>query len=95
MLGIPKPDFAERSSGADEGAAGTTGEPSAKLETGRFTRPEEPGRVGHRERARVRYDSADEPVPVLQRRRKALRGLGVLVVVAAAWLAYRYLTLNG
>lgn len=95
MLGIPKPDFVEPPSAADEGATETSREPSGKLETGRFTRPEESEVAGHRARARVRYDSADEPVPVLQRRRKALWGLGVLVVMAAAWLAYRYLTLNG
>ncbi len=49
----------------------------------------------HRARARVRYDSANEPLPVIQRRAKALRGLALLVVLAAAWLGYRYLTLNG
>ena len=48
-----------------------------------------------RVRARVRYDSANEPLPVLERRKKALRGLAVLVLLAAAWLGYRYLTLNG
>ena len=51
--------------------------------------------IGHRARARVRYDSANEPLPVIQRRKKALRGLAVLVLVAAAWLGYRYLTLHG
>ncbi|MGB5285850.1 MAG: zinc ribbon domain-containing protein [Polyangiales bacterium] len=49
----------------------------------------------HRARTRVRYDSANEPLPVLERRKKALRGLAVLVLLAAAWLGYRYLTLNG
>jgi len=49
----------------------------------------------HRARARVRYDSANEPLPVTQRRRKALRGLALLALVAAAWLGYRYLTLHG
>lgn len=55
----------------------------------------EPAAPSHRVRARVRYDSANEPLPVIQRRAKALRGLAVLVVLAAAWLGYRYLTLNG
>jgi hypothetical protein len=44
---------------------------------------------------KVRYDSADEPIPAVQRRKKALRGLAVLVLLSAAWLAYRYLSLNG
>ena len=55
----------------------------------------EPAAPSHRVRARVRYDSANEPLPVVQRRAKALRALAVLVVFAAAWLGYRYLTLNG
>lgn len=79
MLGIPKPDFSEPAGPADEDH-----EETAELEV-----------ASPRSRARVRYDSADEPFPVVQRRRKALWGLGVLVVLAAAWLAYRYLTLNG
>ena len=49
----------------------------------------------HRARARVRYDSADEPLPVIERRKKALRGLAVLVILAAAWLGYRFMTVNG
>jgi len=55
----------------------------------------EPVAPSHRVRARVRYDSANEPLPVIQRRAKALRALAVLVVFAAAWLGYRYFTLNG
>jgi len=51
--------------------------------------------AGHRARARVRYDSANEPLPVIERRKKAIAGLAVLVLVAAAWFGYRYLTLNG
>lgn len=46
-------------------------------------------------RARVRYDSANEPFPVTQRRKRALLGLAILVLFASAWLGYRYLTLNG
>ncbi|MBW1755202.1 MAG: zinc ribbon domain-containing protein [Deltaproteobacteria bacterium] len=46
-------------------------------------------------RARVRYDSANEPLPMIHRRNKALRGLALLVLLAAAWLGYRFLTLNG
>ncbi|MGB5373751.1 MAG: zinc-ribbon domain-containing protein [Polyangiales bacterium] len=55
----------------------------------------EPTAPSHRVRARVRYDSANEPLPVVQKRAKALRALAVLVVFAAAWLGYRYFTLNG
>lgn len=55
----------------------------------------EPSAPSHRVRARVRYDSANEPLPVVQRRANALRALAVLVVLAAAWLGYRYFTLNG
>jgi hypothetical protein len=43
----------------------------------------------------VRYDSANEPFPVLEQRKKALRALALLVVLAGAWFAYRYLSLNG
>lgn len=49
----------------------------------------------HRARARVRYDSSNEPLSVTQRRLKALRVLGVMVLLAAAWLGYRFLTLHG
>jgi len=55
----------------------------------------EPAAPSHRVRARVRYDSVNEPLPVVQRRANALRALAVLVVFAAAWLGYRYFTLNG
>jgi hypothetical protein len=57
--------------------------------------PPEAEPQSHRARARVRYDSADEPFPVTQRRMKALRGLAVLVLLAAAWFGYRFLTVNG
>jgi hypothetical protein len=32
---------------------------------------------------------------MIHRRKKALRGLALLVLLAAAWLGYRLLTLNG
>jgi hypothetical protein len=32
---------------------------------------------------------------VIHRRKKALRGLAVLVLLSAAWLGYRFLTVNG
>lgn len=51
--------------------------------------------ASHRARARVRYDSSNEPLSVTQRRLKALRMLGVMVLLAAAWLGYRVLTVNG
>ncbi|MBT8450771.1 MAG: zinc-ribbon domain-containing protein [Deltaproteobacteria bacterium] len=57
--------------------------------------PAGPAAPSHRVRARVRYDSANEPLPVIRKRARALRGLAVLVVLAAAWLGYRYLTLHG
>ena len=57
--------------------------------------PAGPAAPSHRVRARVRYDSSNEPLPVIQRRARALRGLALLVVLAAAWLGYRYLTLHG
>jgi len=76
--------------------------PPGQFDSNRDAPPdEEQGEVSeaaapsHRVRARVRYDSANESLPVIQRRAKALRGLAVLVVLAAAWLGYRYLTLNG
>jgi hypothetical protein len=76
--------------------------PAGQLEPSPDLRPDgeqddvaEPAAPSHRARARVRYDSANEPLPVVQRRANALRGLAALVVLAAAWLGYRYLTLNG
>lgn len=76
--------------------------PAGQLEPSPDLRPDgeqddvaEPAAPSHRARARVRYDSANEPLPVVQRRANAMRGLAALVVLAAAWLGYRYLTLNG
>jgi hypothetical protein len=48
-----------------------------------------------RERAGVDYESVNEPYPMLQRRKKALRGLALLVFLAASWFVYRFFTLNG
>lgn len=45
----------------------------------------------HRARAHVRYDNSLEPPPVTQRRRRALVAVGILVVLSAAWLTYRFL----
>lgn len=73
----------ETDANPDLGSGGTQGDPV------------EPAAQSHRVRARVRYDSANEPLPVIQKRARALRGLAVLVVLAAAWLGYRYLTLHG
>lgn len=93
MLGIPRPDFPEPPSGAASAPSGfaerETSSDAAGVSGSEVSSP------SHRARARVRYDSADEPFPVVQRRQKALRGLGLLVVVAGAWLAYRYFSLNG
>jgi hypothetical protein len=88
MLGIPRPDFPEPpSSSASEASS-----PAAEAADASGPAASSPS---HRARARVRYDSANEPFPVVQRRLKALRGLALLVVIAGAWLAYRYLSLNG
>jgi len=93
MLGIPRPDFPDPATVApsDESTETQQGAPPAS-ESGV---PPEPAPRSHRTRARVRYDSANEPLPVIERRKKALRGLAVLVVLAVAWLVYRFLTVNG
>jgi hypothetical protein len=94
MLGIPRPDFPERppASASDpppeRQASAWSAEASDAL-------PQDTSSPSHRARARVRYDSADEPYPVVQHRKKALRALALLLVLAGAWLAYRYLSLNG
>ena len=92
MLGIPRPDF------PIPDPVESSDEPSETLQSSGPAKqsgaaPEPPAR-GHRTRARVRYDSANEPLPMTERRKKALRGLAVLVVLSAAWLGYRFLTLN-
>lgn len=98
MLGIPRPDFPEPPGGPvpEESASEepSADEPSAPTPMERFAPPQESS-PSHRARARVRYDSANEPFPVVQRRKKALGGLAMLIVLSAAWLAYRYLTLHG
>jgi hypothetical protein len=93
MLGIPRPEFpvppsaapsAEPTDAEDSPPPGAESDAPAKATT-----------PSQRTRARVRYDSANEPLPVIHRRKKALRGLAVLVLLAATWFAYRFLTLNG
>jgi hypothetical protein len=93
MLGIPRPDFPDPVGAASSAKPTETekGTPPAS-DSGA---PPEPAPRSHRARARVRYDSANEPLPVTQRRKKALRGLTVLVVLAIAWLGYRFLTVHG
>ena len=93
MLGIPRPDFPEPPSGSAS-ASSAPAEPEASSQAADVSGAGVSS-PSHRARARVRYDSADEPFPVVQRRQKALRGLGLLVVLAGAWLAYRYFSLNG
>jgi hypothetical protein len=91
MLGIPRPDF------PDPGTPAPTEPAEARVEVQRPSGPDdvsEPAQTSQRTRSRVRYDSANEPLTVTARRRKALRGLALLVVLAAAWLGYRYLMLN-
>jgi len=93
MLGIPRPDF------PDPPSAAPSSEPTRVDESKPLrAESEAPPNLttpSHRTRARVRYDSANEPLPVIHRRKKALRGLAVLVLLAAAWLGYRFLTVNG
>jgi len=93
MLGIPRPDFPVPPGVAP--SAEPAGMEQATPPAGESGAPPEPTTPSHRTRARVRYDSANEALPLIQRRKKALRGLAVLVVLAAAWLGYRFLTLNG
>ena len=90
MLGIPRDDIPAPppvpSSQAPDGE--TQSRPPS-------TSPSERAGDSHRARAHVRYDSTVEAVPVVERRRNALRGLAVLVLISAAWFGYRLLTLNG
>jgi hypothetical protein len=88
MLGIPRPDFPEPPAEATDAAQSTPAAVEADA-------PAEPATSSRRTRARVRYDSANESLLVTHRRRKALRGLAVLVLLAAAWLGYRVLTVHG
>ena len=91
--GIPRPDF-----GAPPPAPGAseTREPSGEVPTERFGAPSEASLPPlMRERAGVDYESVNEPYPMLQRRKKALRGLALLVFLAASWFVYRFFTLNG
>lgn len=93
MLGIPRPDFPE-----PPGAASSAEPPETEQSPPAATESDttsEPVPQSHRTRARVRYDSANEPLSVTQRRRKAFGGLAMLVLLAAAWLGYRVLTVNG
>jgi len=93
MLGIPRSEVLDPPK-TEPVAEPTHGEPSMEPSDA-DDGPSEPVSRSNRVRARVRYDSANEPLSVTQRRRKALRGLVVLVVLAAAWLGYRLLTVNG
>ncbi|NOQ82981.1 MAG: zinc-ribbon domain-containing protein [Myxococcales bacterium] len=92
MLGIQRPDFPHPDPVKSSDEPSETSQSSAPpSESGAAPGPPAASR---RVRARVRYDSANEPLPVTARRRKALRGLAVLIVLSAAWLGYRLLTLN-
>jgi len=92
MLGIPRPDF------PDPRPVESSDEPSETQQSSgpaseSAAAPDPPPR-STRTRAWVRYDSANEPLTTTARRKNALRGLAVLVVLAAAWLGYRFLTVN-
>jgi hypothetical protein len=91
MLGIPRHEIPEPPSAPSAAESEVDGSAHDTEENA----PNETATQSHRARARVRYDSADEPIPVTQRRKKALLGLAILVLFASAWLGYRYLTLNG
>jgi len=93
MLGIPRAELPEPASAAAP-AEPAGGERIASAAAG-SSAPPGVAVQSHRARARVRYDSANEPLPVTRRRQRALRGLAVLVLLAAAWLGYRFLTLHG
>ena len=93
MMGIPRPDFP----GPPTGPAADVpmeADASAQVATERFGPPRDAS-PSHRARARVRYDSMNEPFPMFDRRKKALRGLALLVILAGAWLVYRFFTANG
>ena len=99
MLGIPRPDFQPPAespppAGPPPPPADAVRPSSAAPAPSEDEVVEESARPP-RARARVRYDSANESFPMLQRRKRALRGLAVLVVLAGAWFVYRFLTLNG
>ena len=88
MLGIPRDDIPRPVPSTDESDA-----PDESAFDSRP--PEEPAADGHRASAQVQHDSINEPVPVVRRRKNMLRGLTVLLLIAAAWLAYRYFTVHG
>ena len=87
MIGVPRPDLPPpvALSGSEDFQEPSNEPPDAPCDSGRPAR----------KRARVRYDSINESFPMVQRRKKALRGLAVLVLLAGAWFVYRFLTLNG
>jgi hypothetical protein len=89
MLGIPRPNFPTPP--PEPGGEATPAEPAEPSDA----QSADSASPSHRARARVRYDSANEPFPVVQRRKKALRGLALLVLLAGGWLVYRYFSLNG
>jgi hypothetical protein len=93
MLGIPR-DEIPKPPDSPSSVEPTNAERSTPQESPSGA-PSDPAPQSHRARARVRYDSANEPLPVTERRKKVLRGLAVLIILAAAWLGYRLITVNG
>jgi hypothetical protein len=93
MLGIPR-DEIPKPPDSPSSVEPTNAERSTPQESPSGA-PSDPAPQSHRARARVRYDSANEPLPVTERRKKVLRGLAVLIILAAAWLGYRFITVNG
>jgi hypothetical protein len=96
MLGIPRPDFElPPDAQASAGPPPPPGAPPSAVEGASGPADSEGSTRPARVRARVRYDSANESFPMLQRRRNALRGLAVLVALSVAWFAYRFFSMNG
>jgi hypothetical protein len=93
MLGIPRHELPESPEAASAEEPTDTEQSATPASQG--SAPSDAAPNGHRARARVRYDSANEPLPVIQRRKRAFRGLAVLVILAAAWLGYRFMTVHG
>jgi predicted nucleic acid-binding Zn ribbon protein len=93
MLGIPRPEPLEPGAGPSAASAVDTAQGASS--TGGEPAPGGGATQGPRQRVRVRYDSVQEPLSVTRRRQRTLQGLALLVVLAAAWLGYRFLTVNG
>jgi len=96
MLGIPRPELAPPPTPPDlSGPSGDTASAADAVSRQPESFSDEGSARPPRARAHVRYDSINESFAMVQRRKKALRWLVVLVVLAGAWFAYRFLANNG